>query len=112
MKQIKVTDKVTIKKPGHLTDGMQGEVISNEPECRKPLKVDLGACGVWQLSYDEIHEPTKEKATEGVKMVWEAERTTAEPMEATKTKRPYKKKSADEPVKQKRKYTARKTKTI
>ena len=111
MKHIKVNDKVTIKKPGHLTDGMQGDVISNDPEFRKPLKVDLGDCGVWQLSYEEIHEPAEEKATEGIKMVWEAERTPSEPTDVAKTKRPYKKKSKDEPVKPKRKYSPRKPKT-
>lgn len=64
---MKVTDKVTITKPGKF-QGLTGEVISNNELADKPLTIDLNPFGVWSFKISDC-EPigSVNKATQSTK---------------------------------------------
>lgn len=114
MKQnYKIYDKIKIIKTGIFL-GLEGDVLSNTPEDRKPLCIILGAYGTWYFKYEDVLPVGKESTTEPIKkpivdkLPFETE-DSIDNLEfaPTKGKRQYHKKVKDEQIKAKRKYQKR-----
>lgn len=114
MKQnYKTGDKVISIKPG-IFNGLEGVVLSVDPEKRKSLTVICGANGTWSFSYDEVELMNGEKSIRvDVKINQPEMDNKIENLTVVKTKRgSYIKHSKAEPQKEKRAYVRKKDQPV
>ncbi len=102
----KLGDKVRSIKTGIL-NGIEGNILSIDPEKSKQITAICGIYGTWSFSFDEV-EPIGKQTSKTEAMPWEEPDSSDNLTVATKpSKRSYKKKSKEQPIREKRKYTKR-----
>lgn len=109
----KTGDKIVSIKPG-IFNGLEGVVLSVDPEKRKSLTVICGANGTWSFSYDEVEPMNGEKPIKVDTKITQPEiDNKIEKLTVVKTKRgSYVKHSKADPKKEKRAYVRKKDQPV